>query len=1144
MPRKPRINVRAQTPSRKALKPNASIAAGSALRRKMKEERKAGDTAAQTILIPDPGSNDRNQVLIERGISIVRPEIVAATEFIPLVKDTDPTDASFTMGRGDKEYRLDITNAARLVEMQLIAQQMLLKNTEEALITYAGFDMNNVMSAIKGIFNQKNSPKIELQNFEQMKNKVRSILTSSSYSVKIPSKKTGGGTVRAHTIRRSNSRMAKIFKEIDPQYADLLIEYYTRKLIVEYTNDFLSKLSSFKTETSQIFNIVKINVDSLDSSSDPQMKQMKSYITRHALTPENEPVDETISSMKDFIDDTLFMHDAVVNKNGFNSKNLLAVIKSLAADLQMEKRVKDSAAIDPDQLPIVSEQQRVTPSSYSGYNISSLFGNPSKGYNLVTKGNVKNFSKNAYARVRSVGKDNRTYIDNLIGAGPEFYFPSIESDILPFFGKTIEDLVIHSNFVNLSKNNSFKSVDVDPSNTSYNASDYVKDVLFNMDLDERQSVDQILSKRSSRKKKPLLIRELLQSFSFDTTLVMPMEGQSGKVNISKPYIPGTEYFFDQGVKKMAADTKSSGQFKDLKLFAEKYNSIVDDIIYDVSLMRGVKKSSSKSISANKLIETYNKNIAQFLTRYTKPMASMGECYFLLIMYYASRNRYIFTCLYSWFMISKYGMAIGNASSDDRFKGGEKNKIEGKHTNALSNAFVQLDVTDGEYKRPKNYAKRIGKDRQEKYEKKLSLIRYFAAEIFLYIYDEAFGIPPHSDKKLSMSDDFNYWDRVIKDRNQFYNKSAVEGQTGGTDWGGQLIYQKNILERPWKKWVRILKDDIYPMMNNLFEMENKVLKNLNPDAQKSLNRSVGIQFTNVGTQAQDEQGSTAGKRMRTNGGSQFTDPHISHGDFIALAKRDDSYGQLMLNLNRRRTYKGLNSTSETRFLGFFSYFLSIISKAAVFKVELEEKEDSLGMRYYTKAFKGATTALLGNSFKKNDMSERTFKDIRRIVAGAKSQSNGSLTSCYQHLSLLQQQARLMRQQTNKLTSFIEGGRANKIDYRHSLRFFEQSGIGSKLLSFLSPSMIASNKFAELSLMTNAKTSQHSPATDVMTYKQLQNMIKYFSQPDRGFLEQETGISLNGRKTVLHVGIPSGMIENLQYEAVAETGDGSYEVPILL
>ena len=68
-----------------------------------------GDEAAETIYIPNPGSQDRNDTLLERGVSVVRPEIIAATEFIPLIKDDDPSDATFTMVAGDSEYKIDIT---------------------------------------------------------------------------------------------------------------------------------------------------------------------------------------------------------------------------------------------------------------------------------------------------------------------------------------------------------------------------------------------------------------------------------------------------------------------------------------------------------------------------------------------------------------------------------------------------------------------------------------------------------------------------------------------------------------------------------------------------------------------------------------------------------------------------------------------------------------------------------------------------------------------------------------------------------------------------------------------------------------------------------------------------------------------------
>ena len=99
MPRRPKIRFNAQPKRPSSGKSGAqSKAAITSAQIGMREAKKnARENAEKTIKIPSPNGRDRNQLLADRGISVVRPEIIAATEFIPLVKDDDPSDATFTM---------------------------------------------------------------------------------------------------------------------------------------------------------------------------------------------------------------------------------------------------------------------------------------------------------------------------------------------------------------------------------------------------------------------------------------------------------------------------------------------------------------------------------------------------------------------------------------------------------------------------------------------------------------------------------------------------------------------------------------------------------------------------------------------------------------------------------------------------------------------------------------------------------------------------------------------------------------------------------------------------------------------------------------------------------------------------------------
>jgi hypothetical protein len=274
------------------------------------------------------------------------------------------------------------------------------------------------------------------------------------------------------------------------------------------------------------------------------------------------------------------------------------------------------------------------------------------------------------------------------------------------------------------------------------------------------------------------------------------------------------------------------------------------------------------------------------------------------------------------------------------------------------------------------------------------------------------------------------------------------------------------------------------------------------------------------------------KKNTNGGDSRFQSDFDEDDLTKQATR------IPFNTNRERTYLGLDSTKDMRGFAHLMYFISVLSKMCVFKVDVRVGKPALEIKIYRKVIRSAIAALRGNKYNSDKHSRVIYNNVTRVANSAKNSIRENNKSCFNHLLIMKAQAQTMRKQVNEVKKFVKGvGSQN--DYRKILDIFDESGVGRELLSFVSPTMLASNKYSQMKLMTGAKKFPHIPAADVITSKQLKNMMTFFNQKSRGFHAKESIDVLNGRKTVMHVGIPAGMLENLQFEALRETGDNLYE-----
>ena len=88
-----------------------------------------------------------------------------------------------------------------------------------------------------------------------------------------------------------------------------------------------------------------------------------------------------------------------------------------------------------------------------------------------------------------------------------------------------------------------------------------------------------------------------------------------------------------------------------------------------------------------------------------------------------------------------------------------------------------------------------------------------------------------------------------------------------------------------------------------------------------------------------------------------------------------------------------------------------------------------------------------------------------------------------------------------------------------------------LMFMSRDQLRLNLHLARSLFTPHIQNLHLPSSKSISNRQIKNMIKYLSTEDYGFLAGEG----NGRKVILNIGLPSGMIENLRERLSARTGN---------
>ena len=1154
MPRKPKVRFNAQP--KKPRKVNAgsqSKAAITSAQIGMREaKRKAKESAAKTIKIPSPNSQDRNQLLLDRGISVVRPEIIAATEFIPLVKDDDPSDATFTMTAGDKEFKVDVSNAARLLEMQVVAQTMLYENIREVLSVYAGDDIIEILDQFLTYLNGEYDGEIKADTLNNMKRQVReamenaySVLPKNTSKAKIKNlsktktfsnlSKTLSKTVteakldNSKSIKRSIlSNLRSRFKRLDSKYQDLLIEYVARFYLVKHTNFFLAEMGKSKISLKKSFNILESDPGLLMDASSRRIKLALEYNAKG--TAAGGAGARLSPTIKSYITNTLISETKQASKAN-STRNFMHVLKALSADMQFEKRA-NAVNYSSNSVPVVVDTRDDLKKEYSEFNVADFFGDKNKLTNMVTgRKSGQNFSDNAYDRVRTIIEHNQTNFGRMFGFSG--LTPNNISDkITDVFARCLVDITLHNNFSKKNSAGDFKVIAANQAETggstnvqvNFNVGSYCKTAIYNKDLESSQNIaDMFLSDNTNN---GIVPDKLAKSFKMDRdNSVLPFEQNFANLDIGDPYIPGGSYFFDSGIKEMS-EGEENEIFTDLTDFSRKINKTTEDILSDFNMMRGISDNDKIGIiNSEELLDSYNERIASWLDKYfNKKKPDFDDLFFWLIVEKCTNDSYFLTTFLTYLKLMEFQL----------YQTGQDAKGYKNQDGAINNAFG-LPYHAYNDNRELNFQKREGKDERKSKRKYMTLMKYCASHMFMEIASDILG-QKKKDRNKGLGDDFYISKKDIKRKVGMLGlgKSALEQ---GAPIDMKSANAELFWASPWAYFLNALNSDCLSALRpdnarteeafqKIIPLQHGYEKEMNKRSKDNLNRVIG-----------SKTGAGDTKEMITNGGnSRFqasADVYDDKGNLRNLVEH-----RIPLNTNRERTYLGLNSTKDMRGAAHLMYFLSIMSRMNIFRVEVFKENQQLRIKIYRKAIKSAIAALRGEGIDSDVHSRTVYNNVRSTIESVRSKIVKNNKDCLNHLMMMKAQAVTMRSEVREIKKFIRGvGTGNK--YRRVLDVFDQSGIGRQLLSFVGPSMIASNKYSQLKLMTGGKNFPHMPACDVITSKQLKNMMTFFNQKTRGFHAKEGLDVLNGRKSVMHVGIPAGMLENLQFEAIRQTGESLYE-----
>ena len=1100
------------------------------------------DETSAEISISSPSTKSKAEFLAAScKISAVRPEILGKVEFIPLV--TNPNDnpaivnSEWTLGNNTEQ--LHITSAARLLEMQTIAQNMLLTNISQAMDTYAGFDMDQFLKRIDTLFVSGRTNIITLDTLPLMITQIKSEINKST-----------------------DVEVKEMINNSDSLYIDLVLEYYARKMTVKYTNGLLYELSRFKTTSSQCFNILNSDITVLDGSA---------FFPYLELYADQSSISSIVGSPTNYTANYMSLpKSAVFGEASCSTKALLCVLKCLARDMLDYTSLSTSVSsvgglsqISLNSLPVVSRETHndaLGTNTYTGFNVANLFGSPvltesdhlydaAYSYNFVVRGQEKGSDYNKYYNeIPHIVKQARENIRQMCEG---FSADGIRS----LFAKSMIDISTHSNYVQAGQIAGLSSAAELSGGAQDTYINYVRNAIFSGPLNRQQSVASQLGtpvgNSFSWETNPSTLSRYIASPTVQDSEsglpVMPLEEVSNRIAAynNGNYDLGPEWFFWKGI--MGLDEPASA-FKEMADYSDSYNRLTQGLVDDFTTLNG--SGNDSAFTSVDVFDAFNNFIADFIEdklSLCDDVANANAFIFLAAIRQAMKNDNNFANLYLW--ARTYALGVEYDAFDTN-NGGATEAWAGSWESMQTKAFRKPAnrLADS---RAKNYKDQVnGLDSMNasaRWGEEVSVGSYAAVELFYNLFDEFLDVP-----KQYYVDDMDYKRDRQPTTNKFRNKQLLE--TSSDDGlGMKKVEHADYFKDPWEQYLSSMEWINRDIFQEIFLFEENFLTSKGLDnVIASLNTAnitwdenvEGANLTATGAQLNSQEFLSQEQKL-VNGGGTLHAPGISSADFIVGGKPTTSQPILRLNTNRKRTYGGFNSTSELRNLAKFAYFARVIGKSTTFKLEMREDSIDLRYKYYKITSKALVAALRGEEYDKATMSLNAYNAALAEINSVKQKIQDHVVGCTAHLGMLRGHAKCLQRSVDQIRSTLIGEGSSQVNYKPALSVFRNAPGGQRLLTFLSKQMIASNTFSELVLMNSSKSFKHAPASDVFTSKQVKNMITYFSQPDYGFVTNRTSsLKAQGKKSILHIGIPAGMVNELQLKAIDYFGTEKYRDSNLL
>ncbi len=1133
----------------------------------------------------DSASAYQQRILSNVGINSLRPEIVATTEFIPLAEDDNQftTNSNYTLRFGDN-YQIEATGLTRLLEKQLILQQTVAKNVEKFISIAAGFSIDDFLRTVKtalvnediplgDIQSMKNTIITRLQNLDvaNVSNTVQ-VVSQTSRNAPSPSMNPNQIThafaqsmnpnqitqaTRAEVVeqRQDFSNLKKIVDLFDSPYADLAFEYVGRDIFISKSIEFIDGLISLKEKLARSLDIGNCDVPQNLEIND---QLIRSITDKTQIGSTGEKPNVNFSTFEGYYllnvalrsqgdSDTKSL---ILNQSG--TKKLLTILKALSADILLEKIPGSDGGPSLEDLTDSNKIPSFTNSRGEFENLKSLdainlyFLNESKNNPF---GTAENFEPSFDLKIKSAHRDSKV-INSFVYSLTDFIYANNFNGKRTF--ESINGLRGIDTPENLDNNITLSSLISKllgfptPTSGTENVNRYVfEPVNNNNDSVSKRIVNKI-------------------PFESEGTDVVPLENNYDDLKTNIPFEKGQNFFVDNSLQQ------NDFNFTDLTNYVSFYEDKIRSITDDYLKLHGRQRAQAVSteIDFEFAFKKFRNLIADYIeNRFVDDQPNSGQAYAFSVLMTAAKDielaNLIFRNTLYYVYLDLAGVGSGTAANIESAGSTSENE-----------------------------------DRRGLY--KLQKKNDLRNQIHFKVCERLFGIKP--DKITYFNKDapiIGFQDKDVPERT---GASANIGSfpDGEDSYESDKAVKKSVLITNTvahnagsgsgeRKDFADAFDEIIIIIKKLFKLDRdnvldiistytgeSFIKEVFANDVDTFNTQTGestisgpiplddsdLFLSIFGSEFKRRTGGIAGRslQLKRSGNTDDADrlTNYNNTNFGVLNKslntsylgRSYSYYLLFLrmifkSLSCKATIRktgGNNSKrefnlhySKTQFMGFVDGLRRVNKQSTIV--------DSLSGNPISPSEAAAVSEELGQfgvdvstfSLKSSSFYKTGLRNINIQTSLVEDKYNLHFIGGINHLLIMATHINALKKNRESLKNYINPNEQQDSDQRQIVNYYTNNQNGSNIVSILTDGQIRAVRASQMKLFKPTAENVVLPSNQQFSHPQIKNMIKYLTRPGFGYLNSEKA----GRKTVLNVGIPIGLIERLRRLSRRATGDEAYE-----